>query len=317
MDSRFDLLDYGIAFSPPRRLTDVGSWHLHIPFAFVMTAILKPRTFVELGTHKGDSYCAFCQAVEELGLNAVCCAVDSWQGDEHAGFYGDAVLGELRAYHDPLYGGFSSLRKSLFDEARDRFPAGSIDLLHIDGHHTYDSVRHDFESWLPKMSERGVVLLHDTAVREGDFGVWRLWNEIARRYPSFEFPFGHGLGVLAVGGQIDERVRAFLEYGKDREPGVSRFFHLLGTKNVLDREKKALAEKVHQLENALLASDRELHQTEEWRRQNEAMSAEKDRQLEEAKTLLGEKSRRLDEIYASRGWQWLTRFRRWKEMGRV
>jgi hypothetical protein len=317
MDNRLDLLDYGIAFSPPRRLTDIVSWHLHIPFAFAITAMLRPRTFVELGTHKGDSYCAFCQAVDELGLDTVCWAVDSWQGDEHAGFYGDAVLEELRAYHDPLYGGFSSLRRCLFDAALEFSPAGSIDLLHIDGHHAYDSVRHDFESWLPRMSERGVVLLHDTAVREGDFGVWRLWSELACRYPSFEFPFGHGLGVLAVGAHMEEKVRAFLEYGRNNAEGVSGFFHLLGTNNELAREKDTLVKQVHQLESDLLDRDRDLQQAEEWRRQNGAMSEEKDRQLAEAKILLEEKSRRLDEIYASKGWQWLTRFRRWKEMGSV
>jgi hypothetical protein len=166
MDRPFNLLDYSMAFSTPRRLTDVDCWHLHIPFAFVITAMLKPRKFVELGTHKGDSYCAFCQAVDEFALNTVCYAVDSWQGDEQAGFYGQEVLDELRAYHDPLYGGFSSLTKCLFDDALGYFSEDSIDLLHIDGHHTYDSVRHDFEAWLPKMSERGVWCL---AAMERDF----------------------------------------------------------------------------------------------------------------------------------------------------
>jgi len=262
MDRPFNLLDYSIAFSTPRRLTDVESWHLHIPFAFVLMDMLRPQILVELGTHKGDSYCAFCQAVEELVLDTACYAVDNWQGDEHSGFYGEEVFETLRAYHDPLYGHFSTLMKCRFDDALDYFPDGAIDLLHIDGHHTYDSVRHDFESWLPRMSERGIVLFHDSSVRERDFGVWRLWAELSGRYPSFEFQFGHGLGVLAVDGQIGGAVRAFLEYGKDHETAVSRFFYHLGTKNKLDQQIVKLSERVRQLEKTLSAHDGGLQQTD-------------------------------------------------------
>lgn len=314
MDRPFNLLDYSIAFRRPRRLTDVGSWHMHIPFAFVITAMLEPKKFVELGTHKGDSYCAFCQAVDEFALNTVCYAVDSWQGDEQAGFYGEDVLEELRAYHDPLYGGFSSLMKCLFDDALDYFSEGSIDLLHIDGHHTYDSVRHDFESWLPKMSERGIVLFHDSNVREREFGVWRVWDEISSQYPSFEFKFGHGLGVLAVGEQIEEEVGAFLEYGRDNETGVSRYFYQLGIKIELDLQKAKLSEQVYQLQSTLLDHDKGMKQTDEWLRQNEAIIQEKDRQIREIQTIIGEKNRQLDEIHASKGWRWLTRYRKMKAL---
>lgn len=202
MASTLSLQGCQLALETPRRLTNVTSWHRHIPFAFALVELLEPQIIVELGTQRGDSYCAFCQAVDTLRIPARCFAVDSWRGDEHAGHYGPQVLDELRAYHDPLYGEFSTLVQSQFDDALTAFADGSIDLLHIDGFHTYEAVRHDFDSWLPKMAPGGVVLLHDTTLHRDDFGVFRLWDELASRYPAFQFPYGFGLGVVAVGRQV-------------------------------------------------------------------------------------------------------------------
>lgn len=223
----FNPLDYPVSLSDPLRLDDTSAWIEHIPFGMFIVDILRPAVLVELGTHTGVSYCAFCQAVKELGLNTRCYAVDSWEGDVHAGFYGPAMLENLRAHHDPLYGEFSRLIQSRFDDALKSFPDGSIDLLHIDGLHTYDAARHDFEAWLPKLSKRAVVLFHDTNVRGGDFGVWRFWLELCQQYRHLEFLNGYGLGILQVGARPEPSIEDFLSVTDDQWNLMKEFFHVI------------------------------------------------------------------------------------------
>lgn len=228
MAARFDPLSYPILFAAPRNFSGLSAWVEHIPFAYLLTQLCRPRTFVELGTHCGDSYLAFCQAVAELNLPTRLFAVDTWAGDKHSGPYGPEVLQWLRANHDDLYAPFSTLLQMDFDTARGHFADGQVDLLHIDGLHTYDAVRHDFDTWLPKMSRRGVVILHDTQVRETDFAVWRVWSEISQGRPNFEFDHGYGLGVLAVGEDPPTELIDFIAFANANPTIIRQLFSALG-----------------------------------------------------------------------------------------
>src|SRR3954468_3795682 len=81
-----------IVFDTPRRLTTSTAWQEHTPFAMYLVDLLRPQTIVELGTYYGEAYCAFCQAVAALQLPTLAYAVDTWEGDEHTGTYGEEVL---------------------------------------------------------------------------------------------------------------------------------------------------------------------------------------------------------------------------------
>ena len=233
-------------FTKPRFNEKPSAWVEHIPFAFFLIEKIKPRIFVELGTHFGNSYFAFCQAISEIKINCKAYAVDQWTGDEQAGNYGGEVFEYVDSIHSNHFAEFSVLLKMTFDEAIANFSNQSIDLLHIDGLHSYESVKHDFENWLPKMSDQGVIVLHDTNVHEKGFGVWKLMEEIRGKYPSLEFVHGHGLGLICVGNNIAPELLEFVGNGKN-DFFTLQLFAALGRSISLTSQFNSRKEELQQL----------------------------------------------------------------------
>jgi GT2 family glycosyltransferase/SAM-dependent methyltransferase len=248
-----------------------SAWLEHAPFAFWLMDSLRPRTFVELGTQHGFSYFSFCQAVERLRLETSCYAVDTWKGDDHAGFYGEDVFREVCKLNDRQYSSFSSLIRSTFDEASRHFVEGAIDLLHIDGRHFFDDVQHDFETWRTKLSNRAIVLFHDINVREREFGVFRIWNELREAYPYFEFLHGHGLGVLGMGKDLPGQIQTLLaaQASGEARTDIQRAYARLGSTVTLqfraeqfrltaERQALVATENIDALRQALSTSESKL-----------------------------------------------------------
>ena len=225
-------------FRTAARQGAISAWWGHVPFAQWLIHVARPGNVVELGTHNGVSYAAFCSSIVADGIDCRCTAVDTWRGDRHAGEYDNEIFTNLKAWHDDRYAGFSTLMRCTFDEALPQIEDGSVDLLHIDGLHTYEEVRHDFETWLPKLSRRGVVLLHDTEERIDDFGVWRLWAELRERYPSFGLKHSHGLGLLAVGADAPKAVQALCATTTDpvRAARIEALFAIIGRRWAAESE---------------------------------------------------------------------------------
>jgi hypothetical protein len=238
-------------WTPERQAT--SEWFEHVPFAFWLVDVVRPRVIVELGTQNGVSYSAMCQAVKSLDLGTSCFAVDTWSGDQHAGLYSESVYHDFSRFHDQHYRFFSRLVRSTFDDALKHFEDRTVDLLHIDGLHTYEAVRHDYESWLPKLSPNAVVLFHDTNVRENNFGVFRLWSAVSRDRLNFNFLHGHGLGVLGMGGDYSPALLLLFGATGDHERNpIREMFAALGSslRFLFERTslERSFAEREQQLE---------------------------------------------------------------------
>ncbi len=219
-------------------------WAGHKQFGYDLIRNVKPQTIVELGTHKGTSFFSFCQAVKDARYDANLYAVDTWQGDAHAGFYDDNVFKEVTEITKKYYGclKIKLLRKN-FDEAANEFESNSIDLLHIDGLHTYKAVKHDFETWLPKVNKDGMILLHDIFINRNDFGVYKLWSELKKEYKTIEFYQSYGLGVLF---KDSARYKTLID--RDREWQIRYSYIAEDKKNEeINNIEKSLAERDEQI----------------------------------------------------------------------
>lgn len=290
-----------VASFTPNLLQCPSAWLGHLPFAAWVIQEVSPKIFVELGTHYGHSYFSFCQSVVEAGIPSKCYAVDTWQGDEHAGQYNDEVFASVNAHNTEHYAGFSRLLRMTFDDAVCYFSDGSIDLLHIDGLHTYDAVRHDFETWLPKLARGAVVMFHDTNVRERNFGVWKLWEELQARYPnSLEFVHSHGLGVLQLNNATEDKKLEWLHPSSPEKQRLKNYFAALGSRYVERFELKQHAsnlnqtlaerdEKIANLNQALAGRDGQIANL------NQAV-AERDGQISSLIQTVAERDRQIESL---------------------
>ena len=187
-----------------------SAWYGHAFFAAFLISVLKPKTTVELGIHKGGSYFWMCEILKKVQVNGKIYGVDTFHGDEHANYINQNLdqntLLQLVLQKNRPYENFSHILTKTFDEALNDFSEGQIDLLHIDGQHRYEDVSHDFNTWKNKLSSSSVVLFHDIFVQSRDFGVYEFWNEVKTKYPFIEFYHSSGLGVLFTGNSYNPAI---------------------------------------------------------------------------------------------------------------
>lgn len=213
----------------------------HGPFLLWFAGALRPRRVVHLGVGAGHAYFALCQSLRAHAVPADCTAI-ALPGDAEDGA---VPPGRVEAYNRSTYSDFSRVLHASPAEALPRFQAGAIDLLVVGDEEPAVAAR-VLVDWLPKLSDRGVVLVGDCPEA----------RELRTRHPGFTFLHGGGLHVIGVGDLQPPAFRVLLDADLDDTDRdvVRRGYARLG-EGIVDHALAAAAgsaaDRQSQTENAL------------------------------------------------------------------
>jgi predicted O-methyltransferase YrrM len=167
----------------------------------------QPRRLLEIGTHLGGSLYLLLHAAPD-DAHFVSVDLPFRAVPDGVGWVG------YRRSRRRLYRSFTRPSQRLTLIQRDshdprtvaeveRTFTGLIDFAFIDGWHSYEGARGDFELYRPLIRSGGVVAFHDIWPGPHAGDVPRLWNELKGRYESWELvddpdQSSFGIGVLRV-----------------------------------------------------------------------------------------------------------------------
>lgn len=169
---------------------------------FVKTRKKNIDVCMEIGTAKGGTLFLLSRTISE---NGILISLDLPYGKFGGGYYLWRIL---------LYKSFvhwkqrivlirddshqDSVRRNIDEILNGRM----IDILFIDGDHSYEGVKRDFEDYSKFVSNHGLVAFHDIKVQgiqsDGVYGVNEFWNDVKKVYPYQEFCYNNGPGIGVI-----------------------------------------------------------------------------------------------------------------------
>jgi predicted O-methyltransferase YrrM len=151
-----------------------GWFNMEQQYLELLDATPEGGTFVELGCYKGKSTSFIGVEIHKRKRDINFFAVDSFQGatnstdaNEIKAYEGISEIEESYTYNVSLIGNKIKTIVSLTDEAAQYFEDGSVDVIFVDGGHSYEVVKADILAWLPKMKKGGIMAGHDYNAWQG------------------------------------------------------------------------------------------------------------------------------------------------------
>jgi predicted O-methyltransferase YrrM len=166
-----------------------------------MTQRPPPRAVLEIGTARGGTLFCWCALAAP---DATVISLDLPQGI-HGGGYPPWKTLLYRRFAGPkqqlhLLRG-DSHEQNMLDAVKKLLPPGGLDFLFIDGDHTLDGVRRDFEMYSPLMKPGGAIVFHDICPHAAEFNchVDQFWNKLKENREHWEFIESPMQGMFGIG----------------------------------------------------------------------------------------------------------------------
>lgn len=145
-----------------------GWFNMENEYLYLLENCPDGGTFVELGCFKGKSTSFIVteiinqkRAIEFIAVDSFEGATDSKDSKEVQAYNGISDIEKDFDFNTKLISHNFSKVKSLSNEAAKLFDDSSIDICFIDAGHSYEAVKNDIESWLPKMKKGSIISGHD------------------------------------------------------------------------------------------------------------------------------------------------------------
>lgn len=166
---------------------------------------LRPASIFEIGTHRGGTLYCWSRVLPPDGtLMSLDLPADP--SDVHTTAEALEKLIASKAQKRSFIRDDSHSAATL-EKVKTALGGKPVDFLFIDGDHSYEGVKLDFEMYHGLVRSGGLVAFHDIApnpeVRE--YGVARFWQELKKSHRTHEFidphpvgPAGMGIGVVSL-----------------------------------------------------------------------------------------------------------------------
>ncbi len=153
---------------------------------FLYNLARSARTVVEIGSFRGKSCVLMLTGAQDAGNTDLRITCIDPHMPTHFGAFKDEDHDAFEATINRH--GFADRvdhKRMLSHDARPDWGDTPIDVLWIDGDHSYEGAKTDFEDWAPLVKPGGIVAGHD-AYRERFPGVLKAWNETIEASGNFE-----------------------------------------------------------------------------------------------------------------------------------